>query len=104
MENHKTPNLYSSIGMIGNDILVCQCDVKPMVRGVWFGDNPLHHATSILLFQIIIMYVAGRITYFLLRPCHQTLIISQLVVSFSTEKDVLKYVHIYTFTMSHNIF
>jgi len=81
MEN-ETSHRLSSSGMIGNDYLVCHHAMKSFVRGFWLGDNPLHHATSILLLQIIIMYIVGRSTYFLLRPFHQTLIISQIVVSF----------------------
>jgi len=80
--DHEISHVFSSSGMIGNDKLLCQYAVKHPGSGVWYGDNPFHHSTSTILMQIIIMYVAGRITYFLLRPCHQTLIISQIVVSF----------------------
>ncbi|TKY47213.1 Cation/H(+) antiporter 14 [Spatholobus suberectus] len=69
----------SSYGMIGNEKLVCQYVIKHITKGVWFGENPLHHATSILFIQIILMYVVGRITYLLLRPCHQTFLIAQIV-------------------------
>jgi len=81
MESQISNELISS-GMIGNDKLVCQYAIKHTTKGVWYGDNPFHHGTPIILIQIVLMWAAGRITYFLLRPCHQTLIISQILVSF----------------------
>lgn len=72
----------SSYGMIGNEKFVCQYVLKHTSRGVWYGDNPLHHDTSVLFIEIIVMYIVGRITYLLLRPCHQTFLISQIVVSY----------------------
>ncbi|CAJ1960500.1 unnamed protein product [Sphenostylis stenocarpa] len=70
----------SSSGMIGEEKIVCQYVVKHAQKGIWFGDNPLQHDTSVLVLQIIVMYVAGRITYLLLRPCHQTFLVSQIVM------------------------
>ncbi|ESW18833.1 hypothetical protein PHAVU_006G074300 [Phaseolus vulgaris] len=78
MESQISNELISS-GMIGNDKLVCQYAIKHTTKGVWYGDNPFHHGTPIILIQIVLMWAAGRITYFLLRPCHQTLIISQIL-------------------------
>ena len=66
---------FSSYGMIGNEKIVCQ----------YLGGhkiNPLHHATSLLITQIILMFAVGRITHLLLRPCNQTLLIAQIMVSF----------------------
>ncbi|KAK7387274.1 hypothetical protein VNO78_27945 [Psophocarpus tetragonolobus] len=74
-----TTDRLSSFGMIGNEELVCQYVIRNINRGVWFGHNPLNYNTTILFFQIIIMYIAGRVTYFLLRPLHQTFPVSQIV-------------------------
>lgn len=82
METQRVDQLSSS-GMIGDDKLVCQYVMKQAYGSVWLGDNPLQNPTSILFLQIILMFVAGRITYFLLRPCHQTFLVAQIVVSFS---------------------
>ncbi|RDX59862.1 Cation/H(+) antiporter 14, partial [Mucuna pruriens] len=78
MESDRTYQMSSS-GMIGSEKLVCQYVIQHTNRGIWSGDNPLHHATTILFFQISLMFVVGRIIYLLLRPCHQTFLIAQIV-------------------------
>jgi hypothetical protein len=70
-----------SKGIINDEKLVCQYVTRQTNKGVWYGDNPLHDTSSILALQIILMFLLSRITHFLLSPCHQTLLISQIVVS-----------------------
>ena len=81
MDIERTDQL-SSYGMIGDEKFVCQYVLKHTSKGIWFGDNPLYQDTSVLFIQIIVMYIVGRIIYLLLRPCHQTFLISQIVVSY----------------------
>ncbi|KAH1153372.1 hypothetical protein AAZX31_18G056200 [Glycine max] len=78
MDIERTDQL-SSYGMIGDEKFVCQYVLKHTSKGIWFGDNPLYQDTSVLFIQIIVMYIVGRIIYLLLRPCHQTFLISQIV-------------------------
>ncbi|KAJ1381267.1 Sodium/solute symporter superfamily, partial [Sesbania bispinosa] len=78
MDDEKLDDL-SSTGMIGNEKLVCQYIEKHATRGIWLGDNPLHHTTSVLIVQITLIFIISRTTHLLLRPCHQTLLISQIV-------------------------
>ncbi|XP_027337485.1 cation/H(+) antiporter 14-like [Abrus precatorius] len=75
----KSADLSIVSGMIGNDKLICQYVRKVTKRGIWLGDNPFNHITSIITVQIVFMFIIGRISYFLLKPCHQTLLIAQIV-------------------------
>ncbi|KAI4315964.1 hypothetical protein L6164_023987 [Bauhinia variegata] len=70
---------YSSHGLIGKDKLVCQAVYKVSSEGLWNLHNPLKISTSLLIFQIIVIFIVSRITYFLLRPFHQTMLTSQIV-------------------------
>ncbi|KAK7289903.1 hypothetical protein RIF29_03930 [Crotalaria pallida] len=78
MDNENVEDL-SSTGMIGNEHIVCQYVEKHQSRGVWFGDNPFHHSTSILSAEIIIVFFVGRLVHLLLRPFHQTTIVAQIL-------------------------
>jgi len=71
----------TSYGMIDNEKLVCQYMKTDTHKGVFFGENPLKETKSVLAIQIILMFVLSRITHFLLSPCHQTLLIAEIVVS-----------------------
>ncbi|XP_057431658.1 cation/H(+) antiporter 14-like [Lotus japonicus] len=75
----ETLNQLSSYGNIGQELLVCQYIEKHATKGIYLGDNPLHHTTAILIIQIIFIFVVGKITHLLLKPFHQTQLISQVV-------------------------
>ncbi|AES69533.1 cation/H(+) symporter 13 [Medicago truncatula] len=70
---------WTSHGIIDNEKLVCQYMTTDTHKGVFYGENPLKETKSILAFQIIVMFALSRITHFLLSPCHQTLIVAQIV-------------------------
>ncbi|XP_057450797.1 cation/H(+) antiporter 14-like isoform X1 [Lotus japonicus] len=78
MEHERLDEL-SSYGEIGDERLVCRYIEKHSTKGIFLGDNPLHHATSMIIIQIILIFIVGRITHFLLKPCHQTQLTSQIV-------------------------
>lgn len=80
MEHERPLDPLTSSGMIGDEKLVCQYIENAENKGVWRGDNPLHHNISVLLVQIVLIFIVSRITHFLLRPFHQTLLAAQIVV------------------------
>ncbi|KAI5408490.1 cation/H(+) antiporter 14 [Lathyrus oleraceus] len=77
--SNKRLDQLTSYGMINNKKLACQYIANTANKGVWYGDNPLHATTSILVFQIILMFFVSRLTHFLLSPFHQTLLIAQIL-------------------------
>lgn len=81
--SNKRLDQLTSYGMINNKKLACQYIANTPNKGVWYGDNPLHATTSILVFQIILMFFVSRLTHFLLSPFHQTLLIAQILVTYS---------------------
>ncbi|KAK7305482.1 hypothetical protein VNO77_43388 [Canavalia gladiata] len=73
-------NELSSSGMIGKEEFVCQyVEDTHHFTTFWEGKNLLHHMTAVLTFQIILMFTVSRITHLLLKPCHQTFLIAQIV-------------------------
>jgi len=80
----------TSHGMIDNEKLVCQYMTTDTYKGVFYGQNPLKETKPILAFQIILMFALSRITHFLLSPCHQTLIVAQIVVSLFLSTNIQK--------------
>ncbi|CAK8566022.1 unnamed protein product [Lathyrus sativus] len=76
---NKRLDQLTSYGMIDNKRLACQYIARDTNKGVWYGDNPLHGTTSVLIFQIILMFSISRLTHFLLSPFHQTLLIAQIM-------------------------
>lgn len=60
------------------------CQVQPNIHpsGIFYGDNPLGHAFSLLLFHLILVYTVTRIARFILKPLKQPNIVSQIIVSF----------------------
>lgn len=72
----------SSYGKIGDDRLVCRYIEKHASKGIFRGDNPLHHDTSMLIIEIILIFIVGRMIQLLLKSCHQTQFISHVVVGF----------------------
>ncbi|XP_057431328.1 cation/H(+) antiporter 14-like [Lotus japonicus] len=77
--DHEMINQLSFYGNIGIDQLVCQYIEKHGSRGIYLGDNPLHHPTTMLMTQIILIFTVGRIGHLLMKPCHQIQFISQIV-------------------------
>lgn len=71
----------TSFGLIYDEKLVCQYIHREINRGIFYGDNPFGATTSMLTVQILLMFILTRITHFLLSPCHQTYLVSQIVVS-----------------------
>ncbi|XP_057431094.1 cation/H(+) antiporter 14-like [Lotus japonicus] len=70
----------SSYGNIGMEPIVCQyIDRSRSTNGIFLGDNPLHNPTSILVIQIILIFIVGKITHLLLRPLHPIQLVSQIV-------------------------
>ncbi|OIV95188.1 hypothetical protein TanjilG_21578 [Lupinus angustifolius] len=78
MDTEKLDDL-SSTGYINGEKMLCQFVERHKSRGIWLGDNPLHHTSCVIAFEIIIVYVVGRLVHLILRPCHQSTVIAQIV-------------------------
>ncbi|CAL0334961.1 unnamed protein product [Lupinus luteus] len=78
MDNENLVDLSSS-GSIANESVVCQYIENHKSSGIWHGDSPFHHTKSVIAFEIIIVYVVGRLVHFMLRPLHQTTVIAQIM-------------------------
>lgn len=77
--DHENLEELSSSGKIGSEDFVCQYVERHKSRGFWLGDNPFHHTTNVVMFEVIVVFVVGKLIHAMLRPCHQTNIISQIV-------------------------
>uniref|UniRef100_A0A5B7BAW7 Putative cation/H(+) antiporter 20 n=1 Tax=Davidia involucrata TaxID=16924 RepID=A0A5B7BAW7_DAVIN len=53
--------------------------IKTSSNGVWQGDNPLHYAFPLLIFQITLILVISRFLSFLLKPLRQPKVIAEIV-------------------------
>ncbi|KAK3229736.1 hypothetical protein Dsin_001617 [Dipteronia sinensis] len=49
-------------------------------KGIWFGNDPTDRAFSIVMLQIILMFLFSRLMYFVLRPLKQPRFICNLLV------------------------
>ena len=50
-------------------------------KGIWFGEDPTERVFSIVMLQIILMFLFSRLRYFVLRPLKQPRFICNLLVS-----------------------
>ncbi|KAL5974699.1 hypothetical protein ACLOJK_031369 [Asimina triloba] len=59
--------------------VVCYPSLQVTSKGVWFGENPLHHSFPLLLMQTSTMIIVSRVVQILLRPLRQPTIVSDLL-------------------------
>jgi hypothetical protein len=83
MVKHNHGSTISSVAIL------CQEQTNFHPDGIFYGDNPLSHSFSILMFHLILITTITRIIRFLLKPLKQPIIISQIIVSF------LSYIHLF---------
>ncbi|XP_045822208.1 cation/H(+) antiporter 24 [Trifolium pratense] len=73
MVKHSHGSTISSISIL------CQEQSNFHPSGIFYGDNPLTHSFSILMFHLILITTITRIFRFLLKPFKQPIIISQIL-------------------------
>ncbi|KAK9998427.1 hypothetical protein SO802_018030 [Lithocarpus litseifolius] len=66
-----------AVGTALGGLMVCQ--YTHISRSFWQGDHPLDNSTSILLAQIVVVFIASGFAFILLRPLRQPKIIIQIV-------------------------
>ncbi|CAK8566014.1 unnamed protein product [Lathyrus sativus] len=59
--------------------ILCQVQPDTHPSGIFYGDNPLTHAFSLLLFHLILVSAITRIARFILKPLKQPNIVSQII-------------------------
>ncbi|KAF8397181.1 hypothetical protein HHK36_016088 [Tetracentron sinense] len=69
----------STVGPVEGTQMVCQYTQMARSRGSWVEHNPLDYSTPVLMAQIIIIFIATRTTYVLLKPLGQNMIVAQIV-------------------------
>ncbi|KAK4835848.1 hypothetical protein QYF36_015253 [Acer negundo] len=58
-------------------------------KGIWFGDDPIDRVFSIVMLQIILMFLFSRLMYFVLRPLKQPRFICNLLAGIILGPSVL---------------
>ncbi|KAM7260194.1 hypothetical protein ACFE04_015935 [Oxalis oulophora] len=80
MNNSSLPKWYAVGRVMNHEKLVCHYATNIIDSpGVLYGHNPFHHHFPVLLAQMVLIFFCTRITHLMLRPCRQTMIISQVV-------------------------
>ena len=67
-------------GIALGELMVCQYTDINNSSGFWLGDHPLDNNTSILLAEIIVVFIVSGFAFILLRPLRPPRIIIQIVV------------------------
>ncbi|KAF8397183.1 hypothetical protein HHK36_016090 [Tetracentron sinense] len=69
-----------TVGPVEDTQMVCQYSHMTSSRGFWARQHPLDYSTPVLMAQIIIIFVATRTTYAVLKPLGQNLMVAQILV------------------------
>lgn len=69
--------------------IYCSRAIMTTSDGVWLNDNPFHFSLPILLFQLTVIFVVCKLTHAVLRRLGQPLIISQIMVPYLPEIDLM---------------
>ncbi|CAM8955403.1 unnamed protein product [Rhodiola kirilowii] len=67
--------------------------------GVWFGDNPLHFTTPLLMLQIIVITFTSHLIAFCLKPFGQSVIVSQILGGVVLGPSLLGQIHVFSETL-----
>lgn len=62
--------------------ILCHSIKDSHSAGIFYGDTPLRHPFSLIMFNLVFITIITRIIQILLKPLKQPLIISQIIVSF----------------------
>lgn len=66
--------------IVGGVTYVCYKPLSVVSRGIWLGDNPLNHASPLLLLQLASISLASLLIDLCLRPLGQSTIVSKICV------------------------
>ncbi|XP_073012242.1 cation/H(+) antiporter 15-like [Typha latifolia] len=72
-------DLYHNRSADLNQSIFCYRASMTSSAGIWLGDNPLNFSMPLLLYQIIIIFVASRLVHAVLRRLDQPIVISQIM-------------------------
>lgn len=60
--------------------MVCAARNGSFSRGIFYNEDPLQKSYNVFVLQVILLILAHRIVYFLLRPLKQTKFVCSVVV------------------------
>ncbi|KAK4778363.1 hypothetical protein SAY87_018550 [Trapa incisa] len=75
--------------------MICTMDSGVSSRGIFYEDNPLQKSSNVFMLQIILLILAHRIVYFLLRPLKQTKFVCSVLAGILIGPQVLGRLHVF---------
>jgi len=77
---------YVNLATEGNSTIpfpiACHSLYHSHTMGIFYGDNPLYHSFSLVIFNLAIINIITHFIGVLLKPLRQPFIVSQILVSF----------------------
>lgn len=74
---------YSELDPSMRQAIFCYRSMMTWSGGVWRGNNPFDFSFPVLLYQIILVFVATRVVHSFLRRLSQPQVISQIIVIYA---------------------